>query len=342
MAEAGVADQLLASHRRSVHSPSSWTREPMLSCLWQSLRWKTLKVRRPAAAGHGHRTVLTEFLLMDVSSSRELQVLQGLLFLLLYLGALAGNLLTVAAIVADPRLHAPMYFFIGNLSVIDLCCISVSVPKLIANSLAGSRAISLGECAAQIFFHLFFASMELAFLVVMSYDRYVAICAPLHYGLTLTPRMSSAINQYFCDVPQVVRIAAPAVQLSESVILAVSAGLVMACFAFLVLSYVSIFSTVLRIRSPEARNKALSTCTPQLAILLLFVVSGLVAVLGPIANEASLKTLLTAVFYIMVPPLANPLIYSLRNREIGRITKEERSGQPRPLKRAARLRLEAR
>ncbi|XP_036864186.2 olfactory receptor 14I1-like [Manis javanica] len=294
----------------------------------------------------GNFTIFTEFLLMGISSSWELQILQGLLFLLIYLGALAGNLLTITAIVTDPHLHSPMYFFISNLSLIDLCCISVSVPKLIVNSLMGSKSISLKECAAQIFLSIFFASIEIAFLVLMSYDRYVAICHPLHYGLTITRHLckqaaggswltglvysaihtgnmfrlpftkSNVINQYFCDVPQVMRLSSPEVQFSESVILALSAWIVLACFTYVVISYINIFSNVLKIHSVEARNKALSTCTPQLLILLLFVISGLIAALGPIANKASLKNLLTAVFYTMVPPFINPIIYSLRNREI--------------------------
>ncbi|XP_037700688.1 olfactory receptor 14I1-like [Choloepus didactylus] len=291
-------------------------------------------------------TIITDFLLMDISSSWEIQILQGVLFLVIYLGALAGNVLTVTVIVKDPQLHSPMYFFIGNLSLIDLCCISVSVPKSIVNSLTGSKLISLKECAAQIFFYIFFASIELAFLVVMSYDRYVAICHPLHYGLTITPRLctqaaggswasglvystihtvtmfrlpftkSNVIHQYFCEVPQVLRISSSDVQFSESVALAISSCIVLVCFVIMFMSYINIFSMVLRMRSVDARNKALSTCTPQLGILILFVISGLIAVLGPIGNKASLKNLLTAMFYTLVPPFINPIIYSLRNREI--------------------------
>ncbi|XP_071067027.1 olfactory receptor 14I1-like [Dasypus novemcinctus] len=291
-------------------------------------------------------TTITEFILLDISSSWEIQILKGLLFLVIYLGALAGNLLTVTVIVTDIHLHSPMYFFIGNLSLIDLCCISVSVPKSIVNSLTGMKSISLKECAAQIFFYIFFASIELAFLVLMSYDRYVAICHPLHYGLTVTPHLckqaagaswvsglvystihtvtmfrlpftkSNVIHQYFCEVPQVLSISSSDVQFSESVALGISACLVLICFIIMFMSYINIFSMVLRMHSVEARNKALSTCTPQLGILLLFVVSGLIAVLGPVASEASLKNLLTAMFYTLVPPFINPIIYSLRNREI--------------------------
>ncbi|XP_012368694.1 olfactory receptor 14I1-like [Octodon degus] len=265
-------------------------------------------------------TVFTEFLLMDVTGSRELQVLQGVLFLLIYLGALLGNLMTVTVIVTDTCLHSPMYFFISNLSLLDLGTISVIVPRAIIDSMTGHKMISLTECAAQIFLYILFAAVEFAFLVVMSYDRYVAICHPLHYGLTITPTLcaqaaagswasglvysamhtgalfwlpftkTNVIQQYFCDIPQVLRISCSDVQLSEFIIIAMN--------------------------SVEARNKTISTCTPQLAILLLFVISGAIAVLGPSAKEPSFKNLLTAMFYIIVPPFMNPIIYCLRNREI--------------------------
>ncbi|XP_006876134.1 PREDICTED: olfactory receptor 14I1-like [Chrysochloris asiatica] len=303
----------------------------------------------------GNLTIITEFLLIDISSSQELQILKGLLFLIIYLGAVAGNLLTILVIVTDSHLHFPMYFFIGNLSFIDVCFISVIVPKSFVNSLTGSKSISLKECAAQIFLYTFFAAAELAFLVVMSYDRYIAICHPLHYELTVTPHAcaqaavgswtsgllysaphvitmfrfpftkSNVIHQYFCEAPQILRISSPEVQFFESVLMPVSAGFVLACFTLMFMSYIKIFSSVLQIRSVRARHKALSTCTPQLAILLLFVISALIAALSPIANTSSLKNFLTAVSYTILPPLINPLIYSLRNREInsafGRIYK---------------------
>ncbi|XP_006878042.1 PREDICTED: olfactory receptor 14I1-like [Chrysochloris asiatica] len=283
---------------------------------------------------------------MDISNSRQLQILQGLLFLMVYLGALAGNLMTITVIVTDSHLHFPMYFFIGNLSFIDLCYISVSVPKSVVNSFTGRKSILLEECAAQIFMYIFFAYTELAFLVVMSYDRYIAICHPLHYGLTVTPQVcaqaaggswttgllfstihtvtmfrlpftkSNVIHQYFCDVPQILRISSSDIQFSESVVLFISTGIGLACFAFMFMSYIKIFSNVLQIRSAEARSKALSTCTPQLIILLLFIVSGIIAALSPTADKTSLKNLLTAIFYTMLPPFINPLIYSMKNREI--------------------------
>ncbi|KAM4862064.1 olfactory receptor 14I1-like [Thomomys bottae] len=291
-------------------------------------------------------TFFTEFFLMDVSSSQKLQVIQSVVFLAIYLGTLTGNLITITVIVTDTHLHSPMYLFISNLSLIDLCSISVIVPKSIVNSMTSRKTISLRDCAAQIFLYLLFATVEFAFLVVMAYDRYVAICRPLHYRLIVTPRMcvqaaggswasgliystihtcamfrlpftkTNVIQQFFCDIPQILRIASSDVQFSEFVIIAISVFLVLGCFVFMILSYVNIFTSVLKMHSIEARNKALSTCFPQLLILLLFVISGSVAVLGPIANKASLKNLLTAMFYTMVPPFTNPIIYSLRNREM--------------------------
>ncbi|XP_057346496.1 olfactory receptor 14I1-like [Manis pentadactyla] len=259
-------------------------------------------------------TTITEFLLMDISSSRELQVLQRLLLLLIYLGALVGNLVTIAVIVTDPCLHSPMCFSICNLSLIDFCNISVVVPNSIVNSLTGSKSISLTGCAVQIFRYSFLAFSELAFLVFMSYDRYVAIFHPLHCRMSITPCVcseaaggmwgnglvysathtgnlfrlpftkSNVFNQYFCDVPQIMRTSSLDVQYSQSVIFVISACIVLICLSFLVISYVNICSTAFKIHSVEARNKALSTCTPQLVILVLLSFSGLIAVLGPIAN----------------------------------------------------------
>ncbi|EHB15754.1 Olfactory receptor 14I1 [Heterocephalus glaber] len=291
-------------------------------------------------------TIFTEFLLMDVATSRELQVLQGVLFLVIYLGALTGNLVTVTVIITDPRLHSPMYFFISNVALIDLGSISVIVPKAVLNLMRGNKRISLMQCATQFFLYALFAPLEIALLVVMSYDRYMAICHPLHYRLIITPSLCSqaaagswvsglvysaihtgalfrlpftktnVIQQYFCDMPQILRISSPDVQFSEFVVIVVSVCIVLVCFKFMFVSYVNIFSTVLKMLSMEARNKAISTCTPQLAILLLFLISGVVAVFSPSANKPSLKNLLTAMFYSMVPPFVNPIIYCLRNREI--------------------------
>ncbi|XP_074087768.1 olfactory receptor 14I1-like [Macrotis lagotis] len=303
----------------------------------------------------GNCSIILEFFLMEFSSIQELQVLHTSLFLLIYIATLMGNLLTFSAIITDPHLHSPMYFFLSNLSLLDLGCISVTVPKFIVNSLTGNQSISLLGCAAQIFFFLFFAATEYALLVAMSYDRYVAICHPLHYGATMTPlrclwitvgswvsgliysalhtgnlfRMpfsgSNIIHQFFCDIPHVLKVSTSEVRDTESILLVSSTTLFLFCFGFLTISYTYIFSAVFKMPSVEGRYKALSTCSPQLIILFLFLLGGIITAFGPISDTSPVKNLLISMTYVMLPPFMNPIIYSLRNMKIkvalGRIIK---------------------
>ncbi|XP_051822844.1 olfactory receptor 14I1-like [Antechinus flavipes] len=300
-------------------------------------------------------TIIMEFFLMEFSSIRELQVLHAILFLLIYIATLMGNFLTVTAIVTDPQLHSPMYFFLSNLSLLDLGYISVTLPKFIVNSLTGNQSISLLGCAAQVFFFIFFGATEIALLVVMSYDRFVAICHPLHYGVTMTPfhcvwaatgswvsgliysavhtgnmfRLpfsgSNMIHQFFCDIPHVLKVSSPEVRTTEFILLVTSFTLILFCFGFLVISYTYIFSTVFKMPSEEGRYKALSTCSPQLIIFLLFILAGMVTVFSPLSNTSPVQNLLTSMIYIILPPFMNPIIYSLRNMKIkvalGRVIK---------------------
>uniref|UniRef100_A0A4X2M072 Olfactory receptor n=1 Tax=Vombatus ursinus TaxID=29139 RepID=A0A4X2M072_VOMUR len=291
-------------------------------------------------------TIIMEFFLMEFSSTRELQVLHAILFLLIYIAALMGNLLTIAAIVTDSHLHSPMYFFLSNLSLLDLGCISVTLPKFIVNSLTGHQSISLHGCAAQIFFVIFFAATEFALLVAMSYDRFVAICHPLHYGVTMTLLRSlwvasgswvsgllysavhtgnmfrlpfsgsNLIHQFFCDIPHILKVSSSEVRDTEYILLAMSSTLLLVCFGFLIISYTYIFSTVFRMPSVEGRYKALSTCLPQLIILFLFLLAALVTVLGPISDTSPVQNLLISMTYTILPPFMNPIIYSLRNMKI--------------------------
>ncbi|XP_072493217.1 olfactory receptor 14I1-like [Notamacropus eugenii] len=291
-------------------------------------------------------SIITEFLLMEFSSMWELQVLHALLFLMIYLAALIGNLLTIAAIVTDPQLHCPMYFFLSNLSVLDICTISVTLPKFIVNSLSGSQSLSLLGCAAQILFFLFFSATEFALLLAMSYDRFVAICHPLHYGNIMTPARCvwaasgswlsgfiysavhtgnmfrlpfsgcNVIHQFFCDVPHVLKVSATDVFNTEFVLIVASLCSLSFCFAFLIASYACIFSSVLKIPSVEGRYKAISTCSPQLIILILFLISVMIAVLRETSDTSSIQNLLVAVAYTIIPPFMNPIIYSLRNQKV--------------------------
>ncbi|XP_037364089.1 olfactory receptor 14I1 [Talpa occidentalis] len=290
-------------------------------------------------------TEVTEFLLMGFSDNLELQILQGGLFLLIYFAALVGNLIIVIIITFDQYLHTPMYFFLKNLSFLDLCYISVTVPKSIHNSLTHRSSISYLGCVAQVYFFFAFASGELALLTVMSYDRYVAICYPLQYETIMTSgkchqmavmawlscfsyavvhtgniflepiSRSNLINQFFCDIPHVLALVSCKVFLIEFVTLTLSSCLVLGCFILMVTSYIHIFSTVFRIPSVESRAKAFSTCTPQLIVIILFLTTGLFAALGPIA-KTSVQDLVIAMAYTVLPPFLNPIIYCLRNKEI--------------------------
>ncbi|KAM6107524.1 olfactory receptor 14A16-like [Phoenicopterus ruber ruber] len=289
---------------------------------------------------------ITQFLLLAFADTWELQLLTFWLFLGFYLAALLGNGLIITAIACDHRLHTPMYFFLLNLSLLDLGSISTTVPKSMANSLWDTRAISYLGCAVQVIFFLLFLSVESSLLTVMAYDRYVAICQPLHYGTLLGSRacvhmaaaawgsgflyavlhtantfsiplcQGNAVDQFFCEIPQILKLSCSQSYLREVGLLVVSGCLVFGCFVFIVVSYVQIFRAVLRIPSEQGQHKAFSTCLPHLAVVSLFFSTGTVAHLKPPSTSAPALNLVVSVLYSVVPPALNPLIYSLRNKEI--------------------------
>ncbi|XP_015733379.1 olfactory receptor 14J1-like [Coturnix japonica] len=239
-----------------------------------------------------------------------------------------------------------MYFFLLNLSILDLGCISTTLPKAMANTLWDIRAISYAGCAAQLFFFLLFASAEYSLLSVMSYDRYVAICKPLHYGTLMDSRACSTmaaaawgagvlysllhtartfslplchgnvVNQFFCEVPQIRMLSCSASYLREVVFLIFSLSLAFGCFVFIVVFYVQIFLAVLRMPSEQGRHKVFSTCLPHLAVVFLFLSTASFAHLKPFSISSPLLDLTVALLYSVVPATLNPIIYSLRNREI--------------------------
>ncbi|KAM9593357.1 olfactory receptor 14A16-like [Morphnus guianensis] len=289
---------------------------------------------------------IPEFLLLAFADMQELQLLHFWLFLGIYLAALLGNGLIITAVACDHHLHTPMYFFLLNLSVLDLGSVSTTVPKAMANSLWDNRAISYPGCAAQVFLFIFFISAEYFLLTVMAYDRYVAICKPLHYGTLLGSRacvhmaaaawgtgflyavlhtantfslplcQSNAVDQFFCEIPQILKLACSDAYLREAGVLVVGVCFGFGCFVFIVLSYVQIFRAVLRIPSEQGQHKAFSTCLPHLAVVSLFVSTGMFAYLKPPSTSSPSLDLVLAVLYSVVPPALNPLIYSMRNHEI--------------------------
>ncbi|KAM9207873.1 olfactory receptor 14A16-like [Leptosomus discolor] len=289
---------------------------------------------------------IAEFLLLAFADTRDLQLLHFWLFLGIYLAALLGNGLIITAVACDHRLHTPMYFFLLNLSVLDLGSLSTTLPKAMANSLWNTRAISYSGCVAQVFLFVFLITAEFCLLTVMAFDRYIAICKPLHYGTLLGSRacvhmaaaawgtafpyavlhtantfslplcQGNAVDQFFCEIPQILKLSCSDTYLREAGVLVVGVCLGFSCFVFIVVSYVQIFRAVLRIPSEQGRHKAFSTCLPHLAVVSLLVSTGFFAYLKPPSTSSPPLDLVMAVLYSVVPPAVNPLIYSMRNQEL--------------------------
>ncbi|XP_030324475.1 olfactory receptor 14J1-like [Calypte anna] len=289
---------------------------------------------------------IRQFLLLAFADRRELQLLHFWLFLGIYLAALLGNGLIITTIACDHHLHTPMYFFLLNLSLLDLGSISTTLPKAMANSLWDNTNMSYNKCAAQTFFFLFLIAGEFYLLTIMSYDRYVAICKPLHYGTLLGSRacvhmaaaawgtgfltallhtantfslplcQGNALDQFFCEIPQILKLSCSHSYLREIGLLVVSACLAFGCFVFMVVSYVEIFRAVLRIPSEQGRHKAFSTCLPHLAVVSLFMSTAAFTYLKPPSISFQFLDLMLSFMYSVVPPAVNPLIYSMRNQEL--------------------------
>ncbi|XP_072777632.1 olfactory receptor 14J1-like [Taeniopygia guttata] len=289
---------------------------------------------------------ISHFLLLALADTRQLQLLHFCLFLGISLAALLGNGLIISTIACSHHLHTPMFFFLLNLALSDLGSICTTVPKALHNSLWDTSTISYTGCAAQVFLLIFFLGSEYFLLTIMCYDRYVSICKPLHYGTLLGSRAcahmaaaawasaflysllhtantfslplchGNSLGQFFCEIPQILKLSCSISYLRELGLIAVSACLVFGCFVFMVLSYVPIFRAVLRIPSEQGRHKAFSTCLPHLAVVSLFVSSLMFAYLKPPSMSSPSLDLSVSVLYSVVSPALNPLIYSLRNQEL--------------------------
>ncbi|XP_034958803.2 olfactory receptor 14I1-like [Zootoca vivipara] len=292
-----------------------------------------------------NQTTVNTFLLLEFSNVRELQITQFFVFLLFYLATVAGNLLIISAVAFDHHLHTPMYFFLMNLAVSDLGSVSVTIPKSMSNSLSNTRVISYAGCVTQVYFFLLFAASDYTLLTVMAHDRYVAICNPLRYeaimnqgacvqmagsawlsgllyavlhtGSTFAMTFcSNIVDQFFCEVPQLVKISCSKLYILENALLFLSVAIAFGCFIFIIVTYVQIFSTVLRMPSSQGRQKAFSTCIPHLIVFSMFLFGGALVYLRPIQHASSHTNMVFAVIYSVIPPMMNPVIYSMRNKEI--------------------------
>ncbi|XP_027487273.1 olfactory receptor 14J1-like [Corapipo altera] len=290
---------------------------------------------------------MPQFLLLAFSDRRELQLLHFWLFLAISLAALLANGLILSAVACDHHLHTPMGFFLLNLSLTDLGCICTTVPKAMHNSLQNNTTISYMGCATQLFFFYFFISAEFSLLTIMCYDRYVAICKPLHYGTLLGSRacahmaaaawatafltallhtantfslplcQGNALGQFFCEIPHILKLSCShSGYLREIGLIGVTVCLGFGCFIFIVFSYVQIFRAVLRIPSVQGQHKVFSMCLPHLVVVSVFVSTGIFSQLKPPSISSPSLDLVVSVLYSVVSPSLNPLIYSLRNQEL--------------------------
>ncbi|XP_037982005.1 olfactory receptor 14A16-like [Motacilla alba alba] len=289
---------------------------------------------------------ISHFLLLALADTRQLQLLHFCLLLGISLAALLGNGLIISAVACGQHLHTPMFFFLLNLALTDLGSICTTVPKAMHNSLWDTRNISYTGCAAQLFSLMFFISAEFYLLTIMCYDRYLSICKPLHYGTLLGSRAcahmaaaawataflnavmhtantfslplchGNALGQFFCEIPQILKLSCSKSYLTELWLLVVTASLSCCCFVFIVFSYVQIFRAVMRIPSEQGRHKAFSTCLPHLAVVSLFLSTGIFYHLKPPSMSSPSLDLALSVLYSVVTPALNPLIYSLRNQEL--------------------------
>ncbi|XP_040829905.1 olfactory receptor 1F1-like [Ochotona curzoniae] len=293
-----------------------------------------------------NQSSVSQFLLLGLSRHPQQQQLLFVLFLSMYLATVLGNLLILLAISTDTRLHTPMYFFLSNLSFVDVCFSSTTVPKMLANHVLGTQAISFSGCLTQMYFVFLFVDMDNFLLAVMAYDRFVAVCHPLHYTTKMTRQLcvlmvagswvvgnlnvllhtllmarlsfcgDNAIPHFFCDVTPLLKLSCSDTHLNEVMILTEGALVMIAPFVCILVSYVFIAGAVLRVPSVGGRWKAFSTCSSHLAVVSLFYGTIIAVYFNPSSSHSAERDTAATVLYTVVTPLLNPFIYSLRNRDL--------------------------
>uniref|UniRef100_A0A8D0TV91 Olfactory receptor n=1 Tax=Sus scrofa TaxID=9823 RepID=A0A8D0TV91_PIG len=291
-------------------------------------------------------TEVTEFVLLGLTNAPELQVPLFIMFTLIYLVSVVGNLGMMVLILMDSRLHIPMYFFLSHLSLADFCYSTAVTPKVIAGLLTGDKVISYNACAAQMFFFAVFVTVESYLLASMAYDRYAAVCKPLYYTTTMTTSMcarlgigsyfcsllnasihtgntfrlyfckSNVVDHFFCDIPAVMALSCSDKQSSELILIVVASFNIFFAFLVILLSYLFIFFTILKMHSIEGYLKALSTCASHLTSVTIFYGTAMFMYLQPSSSHSMDTDKIASVFYTIIIPMLNPLVYSLRNKEV--------------------------
>ena len=294
----------------------------------------------------GNRTILTEFILLGLSTDPQWQLILFGVFLTVYLVTLSGNMTLVILIRIDSHLHTPMYFFIGSLSFLDFWYTSVYTPRILATCISEDKRFSLAECGAQLFFSCVVAYTECFLLAVMAYDRHMAICNPLLYSSSMshslctrlvagsytggflnaiahtanTFRLSfcgkNIIDHFFCDAPPLVKMSCTDTKVYEEVVLGLVGFTVLSSILVIIISYFNILLAILRIRTASGRHKAFSTCASHLISVMLFYGSLLFMYSRPSSTYSLERDKMAALFYTVINPLLNPVIYSLRNKDV--------------------------
>ena len=293
-----------------------------------------------------NQTGIRNILLLGFTEDPDLQPLLFRLFLSMYLVTFTGNLAIILAVSSESHLHTPMYFFLSNLSFADICFTSTTVPKMLWNIQKQSQVITYAGCLSQVFFFILFGCLDNLLLAVMAYDRFVAICHPLHYMVIMSPRVcgllalgswilsvtaslpetltilrlsfcrSRKIPHFFCDLPEILKLACSDTLINHTVVYFVTIILAVFPLSGILFSYYQISSSILRMSSVRSKYKAFSTCGSHFSVVSLFYGTGLGVYLSSAVTSSSRTSLVASVMYTMVTPMLNPFIYSLRNRDM--------------------------
>ena len=294
-----------------------------------------------------NQTSVTEFLLLGVTDIQELQPLLFVLFLAIYLVIVAGNGAILMVVISEPRLHSPMYFFLGNLSCLDICYSTVTLPKMLGNFLSSHKAISFWGCISQLHFFHFLGSTEALLLAVMAFDRFVAICKPLRYTLIMNPWVcaqmavtvwiigflyallhsimtshlnfcgSNHIHHFFCDIKPLLKLACGNIELNQWLLNTVTGTMAMGPFFLTLLSYGYIITHLsFKTHSCSRLHKALSTCASHFMVVVLFFAPVVFTYIRPTSGSSMDQDRIIAIMYSVVTPVLNPLIYTLRNKQV--------------------------
>ncbi|XP_044127311.1 olfactory receptor 1020-like [Bufo gargarizans] len=298
------------------------------------------------AVDNGNQTLVRTFIFLRLSDIFYLQIVFFLMFLMMYMIILSGNLLLITVVTLNRRLHTPMYFFLSNLSMIDIFFSSTVVPKMLSNTISKDRSISFVGCATQMYFHLALGGTECLLLAVMAYDRYIAICNPLHYRAIMDWRLcvglvtrcwiisfinsfiltfltfqlhfckSNVLNHFFCEMPPLFRLSCQDIWLYELAEYISGAIVALGSFLLILSSYLCITITVLKIRTNKDRKKVFSTCGSHILVVCLYYGTIMFMHLHPRSASSAEQDRVVTILYTVVTPMLNPIIYSVRNKDI--------------------------